>query len=80
MLGWRPVPDEFHARFSTSYRQYKYFIVSTGQQPPPHASPPEHPAEGAQALHEECDFDLCSLDIARMRDAAQHFVGEHDFR
>jgi len=34
VLGWRPMPDSFHARFSTSYREYKYFIVSTGPDPP----------------------------------------------
>ncbi|KAF5830302.1 pseudouridine synthase [Dunaliella salina] len=102
VLGWRPVPDSFHARFSTSYREYKYFIVSTGPNPQgrsqirndgalvPRQNLQHHSQQEQQQQQEgwtqedpqveEVDFDLCSLDIARMREAAQHFVGEHDFR
>jgi tRNA pseudouridine38/39 synthase len=81
VLGWRPVPDTFNARFSTSYRQYKYFIVSTGHGAPLAAQ--QHAQQGLGAAATEvhaCDFDVGTLNIAQMREAAQHFVGEHDFR
>eukprot|EP00798_Chlamydomonas_sp_ICE-L_P027671 gene27671-7312_t len=59
VLGWTPVPDEFNARFSATYREYKYFIVQQAD------------AEGKAPPR---------LNIAAMQEAANHFVGEHDFR
>eukprot|EP00741_Cyanophora_paradoxa_P003508 tig00000711_g3406.t1 len=50
VLGWTPVPDDFSARFSCQYREYKYYFMRQ------------------------------NLDIERMREAAGHLVGDHDFR
>jgi len=50
VLAFKPVPDDFDARFNCLRRVYKYFFVPFG------------------------------MDLALMNQAAQHFVGEHDFR
>ncbi|KAG5636996.1 hypothetical protein H0H81_006140 [Sphagnurus paluster] len=55
VLAWSPVSTQFSARFSCTYRHYKYFFSSDTVPGP-------------------------VLDIDRMRTAASHLVGEHDFR
>jgi tRNA pseudouridine38-40 synthase len=58
-------PDGFDARFSASRRSYRYRIDDSGD--------PDPLARG---------FVLAwprPLDLARMREAAAHLVGEHDF-
>ncbi|KAG6909120.1 hypothetical protein DXG01_001994 [Tephrocybe rancida] len=55
ILAWSPVADNFSARFSCTYRHYKYFFSTDN-------------APGT------------ILNVERMRAAAAHLVGEHDFR
>lgn len=61
----RPVDAAFHARFSATARHYRYRILNR----------PTRSALGrdrALWVHQ-------ALDLARMREAASHLVGEHDF-
>jgi len=61
----RPVPDEFHARFSALSRSYRYIIhVSSGR-----------PA----VFHDLCAWVFHDLDVAAMQRAAGPLRGEHDF-
>jgi tRNA pseudouridine38-40 synthase len=65
-LQWAcPVPETFHARFSARSRKYRYLI----------ANQPMRPAiqEGGLA------WWRYALDAPRMHEAAQAFVGTHDF-
>ena len=59
------VPDDFHARYSARARTYRYLLVNT----------PVAPAilKGKAGWHHR------PLDVARMHQAAQVLVGEHDF-
>ena len=60
-----PAPAGFHARFSATWRRYRYRIIN--RRAPPaldrfrvwHVAPP--------------------LDVAAMRDGAAHLIGHHDF-
>ncbi|TPX07896.1 uncharacterized protein E0L32_010471 [Thyridium curvatum] len=71
-IAWCPVPPPgFSARFSCRERQYRYFFTQPAFAPVP-SSIDRPPVEGA--LKEGW------LDIEAMRQAAQAFVGEHDFR
>ncbi|KIO22301.1 hypothetical protein M407DRAFT_79378 [Tulasnella calospora MUT 4182] len=65
VLAWSPVADEFDARFSCTFRHYKYFF-SAGFPPYPHLS----------LSSGESGF----LDIEAMQDGAARLVGNHDFR
>jgi len=60
----RARPD-FHARRSAVRKEYRYFVWNDP------ILPPERRLYAAHVRHE--------LDVNRMRDAAQHFVGTHDF-
>ena len=60
-----PVAEEFHARFSATGRHYRYLILNR----------PTRPALAAQRACWECR----PLNVARMREAAGHLVGAHDF-
>ena len=60
-----PVPAEFHARFSAISRRYRYRILNRWPRP-------AFDRGRWTWIHEP-------LDVARMHDAAQHLVGEHDF-
>jgi tRNA pseudouridine38-40 synthase len=64
-LWARVVPDGFHARYGALARSYRYLILNRAARP---------------ALNRN---RMCwvreSLDADRMHEAAQHFVGEHDF-
>jgi tRNA pseudouridine38-40 synthase len=57
-------PD-FHARFSGIARTYEYHILNRR-------------AHGAIS-HERCWHVMVPLDVNPMHEAAQHFVGRHDF-
>lgn len=57
--------DEFHARFSAIARQYQYYIYN-------------HPFRSA-LYYRRATWIYLPLDIERMHQAAQYFIGEHDF-
>ena len=59
------VSPDFHARFSALWRRYRYIIYN-------------HPIRPAH-LHKGVTWNYRSLDVDRMRTAAQFLVGEHDF-
>jgi tRNA pseudouridine38-40 synthase len=59
------VPDNFHARFWARRRRYRYTILNR----------PIRPALGAGQL----TWERLPLDAARMHEAAQALLGEHDF-
>lgn len=61
----RHVDENFHARFSAVRRQYRYVIFNRQVRP--------------AILARRVSWEYRSLDIARMRDAAQYLIGEHDF-
>ncbi len=60
-----PVADDFHARYSTLGRSYRYVIFN-------------HPARSA-LMHQRVSVIFQHLDEKRMHLAAQCLVGEHDF-
>lgn len=65
-IRWaKQVDHEFHARFSALERRYRYLIYSA----------PVKPA----LLSKGVTWTYKPLDIARMQQAADHLVGEHDF-
>jgi tRNA pseudouridine38-40 synthase len=59
-------PQNFHARFDASGKEYRYLLWN-------HAA--HHPLLRKQSWHVKKP-----LDLAAMRAAAKHFVGTHDFR
>ncbi len=61
----REVPEEFHARYGGRARTYRYVLINRAVRP-------------ALAARHAGWFHL-PLDVAAMRAAARHFVGEHDF-
>jgi tRNA pseudouridine38-40 synthase len=61
----REVPPEFHARFSARRRSYHYLLLNR----------PERPG----LLAGRVGWSHGPLDLERMRIAARHLVGEHDF-
>jgi tRNA pseudouridine38-40 synthase len=61
----REVPDHFHARYSALSRSYRYLILNRDSRPG---------LAGGRAT-----WERRPLDTARMHDAAQVLVGEHDF-
>jgi tRNA pseudouridine38-40 synthase len=65
VLWARPVPDDFHARFRATARTYRYVLLNR----------PVRPALAAR----HAGWFHAPLDVAKMRDAAQALVGEHDF-
>lgn len=65
VLWAHPVPDEFHARFSAQARSYQYVLIN-------------RPSRSAVHQGKVGWFHL-PLDVAAMRSAAQHLLGEHDF-
>ncbi len=65
VLSLRRVPDTFHARFSATGKEYRYFIDN---------GPVRHPIE---RLYSTWIRDR--LDIAAMQLAAAQLIGEHDF-
>ncbi len=65
VLWAREVPDGFHARYSAVSRTYRYELLNR----------PVRPALDASRL----GWFHLPLDVAQMRAAAAHLVGEHDF-
>lgn len=61
----KPVPEDFHARFSARARSYRYLLCNR----------PTRPALWAGRV----GFAHGALDIAAMRAAARSLLGEHDF-
>lgn len=65
VLWLREVEEDFHARFSAYSRRYRYVILNRQVRP---------------ALDQgRVTWVRQPLDAARMNEAAQHLVGEHDF-
>jgi tRNA pseudouridine38-40 synthase len=65
-LRWMtPVGDDFHARFKAVARRYRYVIFN-------------HPLRSS-LLAGRATWHYHALDVDRMRAAARHLVGEHDF-
>lgn len=78
ILAWCPdPPPNFSARFSCRERRYKYFFTNPAFTPTPHQSP-SSTAGGMPNNSQKCPEGW--LDIDRMRTAAPHFTGLHDFR
>jgi len=65
IMNVEEVPDEFHARFSAKQKTYVYRVVN---------APVMSPFWRRFAHHEGRP-----LDMAKMNDAARHFLGEHDW-
>jgi tRNA pseudouridine38-40 synthase len=65
VLWARPISDRFHARFSVLARRYRYVILNR-----PYRSALQR--RRAAWCHKP-------LHVARMIEAAQHLLGEHDF-
>lgn len=65
MLWATPIDEEFHARFSAVRRRYRYVIFNRNVRP--------------TFLAWRTSWDYRPLDVARMAEAAQCLVGEHDF-
>jgi tRNA pseudouridine38-40 synthase len=65
VLWSHEVPDDFHARYSALSRTYRYELLN-------------RPVRAALDAHYAGWFHL-PLDVAKMREAAALFVGEHDF-
>ena len=61
----KPVPEQFHARFSAVGRRYAYILLEA----------PQRPALEAGLV----GWTFRPLDGTAMRAAAQHLLGEHDF-
>jgi tRNA pseudouridine38-40 synthase len=65
ILAAEPVPNTFHARFSARGRRYRYQILNR---------------RAAPALLSDYVWHMPRLlDIAAMRQAAAHLIGQHDF-
>lgn len=60
-----PVSDDFHARYSTVGRSYRYLILNRSSR--------------SALLNKRAAVIYQSLDTERMHEAAQCLVGEHDF-
>ncbi|MEW6330884.1 MAG: tRNA pseudouridine(38-40) synthase TruA [Pseudomonadota bacterium] len=65
LLWAGPVDDGFHARYTATGRHYHYIILNR----------PVRPTYLARRVTHE----YRPLDVPRMRQAARHLVGEHDF-
>lgn len=65
VLWAKHVADDFHARFSAIRRRYRYIIFNRSVRP--------------AILARRTSWEYRPLDIVRMREAAQHLLGEHDF-
>jgi len=65
VLWAKPMPDDFHARFSARARRYRYTLLNRAIRP------------ALDARH--VSWERRPLDADRMHAAAQVLVGEHDF-
>jgi tRNA pseudouridine38-40 synthase len=66
IVSARRVPAGFHARFQAEGKQYRYFVWN---------HPAMNPLLRGQAWHVPM-----ALDVPRMKAAARHLLGRHDFR
>ena len=74
ILAWCPAPPpEFSARFSCRERRYRYFFTQPAFAPVPGSAGLVDTISGAPSREGW-------LDIAAMREAAEHYVGLYDFR
>lgn len=65
VLWAQPVPDSFHARYAARSRRYRYHLLNR----------PVRAALDARYV----TWERLPLDTARMHDAVQALLGEHDF-
>ncbi len=65
VLWVKPVPDEFHARFSAIRRAYRYIINNRRERP--------------VILDGQVTWQFKPLDVLRMQAAATFLLGQHDF-
>jgi tRNA pseudouridine38-40 synthase len=65
VLWAKPVPDEFHARFSAHGRSYRYVLINRATRLAIHAG--------------KAGWYHSPLDVAAMQAAAQFLIGKHDF-
>jgi tRNA pseudouridine38-40 synthase len=65
VLWAHAVPGEFHARFSAQARSYQYVLLNRPSRPGVHQG--------------KAGWFHAPLDVAAMRKAAAHLLGEHDF-
>ena len=65
VLWAQPVPEAFHARYSAQARSYRYILVNRPSRVGLH--------------HGKVGWFHLPLDVAAMRRAAHHLLGEHDF-
>ena len=63
----RVVSDDFHARFSATWRAYRYLVVPSG-------------GTGLSLTNTLAWTVNGPLDVEAMNEASAHLVGEHDFR
>ena len=61
----KKVPDDFHARFSAKSRKYQYLIFNSRIR--------------SAIWHQKASLVYAPLDEKKMHEAAQYFVGQHDF-
>ena len=66
VLSAARVPEAFHARFDATGKQYRYFVWN-------------HPAMNPLLKDRAWHFPM-KLDLAKMRAAAELFIGKHDFK
>ena len=59
------VAEDFHARFSATKRHYRYVILQS--------------SSSSALLHQKVTWIKQPLDIVLMQQAAENFLGEHDF-
>ncbi|MGA7835913.1 MAG: tRNA pseudouridine(38-40) synthase TruA [Acidimicrobiales bacterium] len=67
ILSVEPVADEFHARFSAAWREYRYLVL-------------EHNAPGLDSTNAWAWSVAGPLDLAVMNRVASQLRGTHDFR
>ena len=65
VISAEEVEDSFHPRYDVKSKEYVYFIQNGGERNP--------------FMADRCLFYPKHLDVERMNEAAQMFVGEHDF-
>ena len=67
ILSAMPVENDFHARFSATWREYRYLVL-------------EHNAPGLESTNAWAWSVKGPLDLAAMNRVASSLVGTHDFR
>ena len=65
LLWTKKVSDEFHARFSTLSREYRYVLLNRSVRP--------------SYLEKKVSWFVRNLDVQRMDEAAKQLLGKHDF-